>query len=192
MMSVLDDGLPVGREVDLAEDEVFSLLANRRRRFVLHALRHRGSPAEIGWLAERVAAWENGVTVEELAANERKSAYTALQQTHLPKMDDVGVVEFDERGGTVRATEAAEELDVYLEVVQGDEIPWYGYYLGLAALGASLLLALWVDAVPFSLLPDLAWIAFLVAALLASALAHGYAARRRRIGADEIPPEVER
>jgi hypothetical protein len=177
----------------LSEDEIFTILSNRRRRFVLHALRIRESgteTADIGWLAERIAAWENGVGVDELSSTQRKSAYTALQQTHLPKMEDRGLVTFDQNRGTVEATPAVEELDIYLEIVSGRDIPWHGYYLGLSAVGASLLVALWVDAFPFTALPDLAWIAFLVVALFVSAGAHAWTASGRRVGVSERPPEA--
>ena len=107
-------------------------------------------------------------------------------------MDEADIVSFDERAGVVRPTPAIEDLDVYLDVVTEPEIPWHGYYLGLAAVGGALLAALWTDAVPFSALPDLAWMAFLVAALVVSALAHAYVARRRKLGGDGPPPEVER
>jgi DNA-binding transcriptional ArsR family regulator len=186
------DATASGSSVDLTEDEVFSILSNRRRRFVLHALRRREmeSNTDIGWLAERIAAWENGITMDELSSSQRKSAYTALQQTHLPKMDDAGIVAFDRDRGTIEATPAVEELDIYLEVVSGNEIPWHGYYLGLGTVGAALLVALWVDAFPFTALPDLAWVAFLVVALLVSAGAHAWTAHARQVGAGERPPEV--
>jgi len=107
-------------------------------------------------------------------------------------MDEADIVSFDKRAGVVRPTPATEDLDVYFDVVTEPEIPWHGYYLGLAAVGGALLAALWTDAVPFSALPDLAWMAFLVAALVVSALAHAYVARRRKLGGDGPPPEVER
>ncbi|RLM70545.1 hypothetical protein [Halorubrum sp. Atlit-26R] len=185
------DWLTSGAGVELEEEVVFSVLSNRRRRFALHALCQRGDAADLGWLAKRVAAWEAGVSPAEVDSDTRKSCYVSLQQSHLPKMDKADIVSFDKRAGVVRPTPAAEELDIYFDVVTEPEIPWHGYYLGLAAVGAALLTALWTDAMLFSALPDLAWMAFLVAALVVSALAHTYFARRRKLGGDGPPPEVE-
>jgi hypothetical protein len=176
--------------VGLTEQEVFSVLSNRRRRFALHALCQRDDAVELGWLARRVAAWEQGVSPAEVESDARKSCYVSLQQSHLPRMDETGIVDFDKRTGTVHSTTAARELDVYLEVVPGREIPWHGYYLGLGAVSAALLSALWVDAEPFTMLPDLAWIAFVVVALVVSAVVHAYFARGRKLGGDGPPPEV--
>lgn len=181
-----------GGNVELTEQEVFSVLSNRRRRFALHALCQQGDAAELGWLAKRVAAWEQGVPPAEVASDARKSCYVSLQQSHLPRMDEAGVIEFDKRAGTVHPTPSARELDIYLEVVPGQEIPWHGYYLGLGAVSAALLSALWVDAAPFTMLPDLAWIAFVVVALVVSAAVHTYLARGQKLGGDGPPPEARR
>jgi len=186
------DWLTTETGVDLSEEVVFSVLSNRRRRFALHALCQRDDAAELGWLAKRVAAWENGVSVAEVGSDMRKSCYVSLQQSHLPQMDEAGIVTFDKRAGVVRPTPTARDLDIYFEVVTDPEIPWHGYYLGLGAVSVSLLVALWTDAVVFSLLPDLAWMSFVVAALLFSALAHAYLARNRKLGSDGPPPEVDR
>ncbi len=180
-------------ESQLTEETVFAMLSNQRRRFVLHALEHRPAGAEVplGALAEKVTAWENGIEEVEVDSKARKSVYTSLQQLHLPKMDDAGILDFDDRAGTVTVTPETEDLTIYLEVVNGNEVPWHGYYLGLGAIGLSLLVALALDAGPFTALPDLAWVAFLVVALLVFASAHTLTARGRRLGDYDRPPGVE-
>lgn len=180
-------------EPDIPEETVFAMLSNQRRRFVLHALESRpaGTEVALGDLAERIAAWENDIPLPEISSQDRKSVYTSLQQLHLPKMDEAGILRFDDRSGTVTVTDETEELTIYLEVVNGDEVPWHGYYLGFSAIGLSLLGALAVDAAPFDVLPDIAWIAFLVVTLFVFAAAHTYTARGQRLGEYERPPEVE-
>nr|WP_231736988.1 hypothetical protein [Halobacterium sp. CBA1126] len=119
------------------EDELFDVLSNRRRRYAVHALEATDSAAEIGDVAEQVAAWEYGVDVEQVSYEERKRVYTALQQSHLPMMDDAGVVDFDKNRGTVEPTDALDDVEVYMDVVQGNEIPWSVYYLGLSGVAAA-------------------------------------------------------
>jgi len=188
-MSVLDKW---GSSSDhsLSTDEAFSILSNRRRRFALHALREQGSKMELGTLAECVAAWEQGVGRDEISAAERKSVYTSLQQMHLPMMDDADVVRFDKRSGTIDTTPAADELDVYVEIVRGNEVPWHEYYIGLGAVSLALLIALWTDAAPFTAFSDLAWASFVVVALVISAVAHAYTSRDRYVGETVRPVEV--
>jgi predicted transcriptional regulator len=173
-----------------SQDELFDVLSNRRRRYAVHALKREHGPVELGDVAEQVAAWEYDVDVEQVSYDERKRVYTALQQSHLPMMDNAGVVEFDKNRGTVEATSALEDVEVYMDVVHGNEIPWSVYYLGLSGVAASLMAAVWAGAWPFSLFPDAAWGVAVVAMFAVSAVAHTYYARGQRIGETEAPPEL--
>ena len=98
-----------------SEDELFDLLSNQRRRFAVHALsRQPETEVELGTLAERVAAWENDVDHTELDYAERKRVYTALQQSHLPRMDQAGVVHFDKDRGIVEASSVLDDAEIFL------------------------------------------------------------------------------
>ena len=171
-------------------DEVFELLSNKRRRFALHYLKRVDDETEIGDLSERVASWENGTDLHEVGSAERKRVYTSLQSHHLPKMAEQGVVDYDERAGTVELTRSADDLDVYLEVVEGTDVPWSQYYLGLAGVNAALVAGATAGLWPLGALPDIAWAAFVVTTLLVSAAVHLYYASSRRLGEREKPPEI--
>ena len=175
----------------LSRDDAFEMLSNRRRRFIIHHLQHAEAATSLSDLAEQVAAWENDTTVGELASDERKTVYTSLQQFHLPKMDETGVVEFDDRAGEVELTDAAEELDIYLEVVDRYDIPWSFYYIGFSAIGTILVTLSWLDVAPFGAIPAAGWTVFLLAALLVSSLSHYVLTRRMRLGRGDTPPEVK-
>lgn len=175
---------------DLSETEVFEILSNIRRRYALHYLINNGR-TNLGSLAERVAAWEYDKSPPEVSSAERKRVYCALQQSHLPKMDDAEVVEFDKRRGVVEPTDAAEELDIYLDVVRRDEIPWSEYYLGLSAVAVAFVVAVWVGVYPFVLLPEIGSAALLAVAFSLSALAHFLHARKMKLGGGGSPPGVE-
>jgi len=176
----------------LIEDELFEVLANRRRRYVVHALKGENPPAELGTLAEQVAAWENDVAVTGITSTERKRVYTALQQSHLPKMDNAGVVDFDKDRGVIEPAPALEDVDVYMDVVRGDDIPWSEYYLGLSGVAAALITAVWLGTWPFLMLPDVAWGTAIVVTLSVSALVHWYRSRRMQLGGGDRPPEIDR
>lgn len=168
-------------------DEIFGLLSNHRRRYALHYCRQSGHPVGFSDLAEQVAAWEQGKHVDELGADERKRVYVSLQQTHVPAMEDAGIVEYD--GDTVVLTENAERLAVYMDVVPENSIPWGHYYLGLAAVATGLLGAVWAGT-DAALVPGMALATLTVGAFLASALVHVRRSRRMRIGSPGKPPEA--
>lgn len=156
----------------LSAEVVFEILSNARRRHTIRLLRAGDGTVELRTLAESVAGRENGVDPADVSANERKSVYTALRQSHLPKMERMGVVEFDQVGGDVTLTPAAEQLEVYLDVVEGDQIPWSEVYLALGAIGCALVAALWAGAYPLTLLPDLFWAGAIAVAVTLSAGVH--------------------
>ena len=176
---------------DISEDELYTVLANQRRRFAVHLLkRESDSAVEIGEMAEQIAAWENEVDVAEITGSDRKRVYTALQQSHLPKMDDAGVVEFNKNRGVVRPTPALENVDLYMDVVEGKEISWSTYYLGLSGVAAALTGAVWLGAWPFALLPEMAWTVAIVVAFAFSAITHKYYTAEMKVGEPDEPPEL--
>jgi len=114
---------PSGSELDDAPSEadalpldvVFMLLKNERRRRVVRYLVTGTGQCRLGELAEHVAARENDKSVREISCYERKRAYVALYQQHLPKLDEADVVDFDSDRGTVRVGDTAPQLTKYLE-----------------------------------------------------------------------------
>ncbi|WP_236044762.1 DUF7344 domain-containing protein [Haloarcula nitratireducens] len=177
-------------ETDLSRDDAFEMLSNRRRRYTLHYLHDERTDVTLSDLAEQVAAWENDSTVGEISASERKTVYTSLQQFHLPKMDDTGVVDFDRRAGEVTLTDAAADLDIYLEVVDRYDVPWSSYYLGFTLFGTALVSLSWLELAPFAAVPFAGWTVFLLGVFLVSSVSHFLLSRRMRLGVDEKPPEV--
>ena len=176
----------------LTKDVLFDLLGSRRRRLVLRHLRHEGE-TDLGDLAEQVAAWENGTTVEEVDYQQRKRTYTSLQQTHLPTLAEAGVVEFASDRGTVEATDRARKLTIYLEVVPERNIPWSTYYFGVGVLSCVLVgVVAVVDIGVLEAIPDLGWAAAIGLTLTISAAVHTYRSNSMRVGGGSAPLEDER
>lgn len=126
-----DDALPA--------DVAFELLTNQRRRHVLLILAQT-SPLKLGDLAERIAAQEQDTSPAELTSKQRKSVYTSLYQTHLPKLAESGLVEYDRDRGVVALADRADLVGPYLQPAQVSERRWSRRYLVLA-LGSAALLA---------------------------------------------------
>jgi len=174
---------------DVSEDELFELLSSRRRRYVVHALQRAERHLDLGTLSERVAAWEWEQSAEEVSHDQRKSVYTSLQQHHLPKMAEAGVVEYDKDRGTVEPTETLEELRLYLEVVQSGEMPWSEFYLGYGAFSVTVLLTVALNVYPITMVSELAWLGLLSVGLLVAAVAHYLDDRGSLLGVGAPPAE---
>ncbi|MFC7228057.1 hypothetical protein N0B31_11650 [Salinirubellus salinus] len=167
---------------------VFELLDNQRRRAVVHYLQQRGQPVTLRELSRQVAAWENHEPLDEVTPTERHRVYNALQQQHLPKMDRAAVVEYDRDRGTVAPTSKLEDLQVYLEVVHSDDIPWSTYYLMLGLLGVVVTAAVAIGVVGG--VSGLAVALGLAVSLVVSALVHSYRTRQMSLGGAGPPPEL--
>lgn len=177
---------------DVSYDDGFQLLSNHRRRYALQYLYRNGESATLGELAERIAAWENDIRVGEVSSSERKRVYTSLQQIHLPRMDDMDVVEYDDRSGTVELGPAADDLDVYMEIVAGRDVPWSQFYLGLGVVNTVLLGVVAFDVVAHPL-TDGAWGLFAATTVLVASVVHTYYNRTEmRLQVRDVPPEVDR
>lgn len=173
----------------LSRSEVFALLGNERRRYLLQYLTSADPPVELGELATRIAAREHGIAVDRVDSTRRKSVYTTLQQLHLPKMDEAGIVDYDARRGVVDRTEQTDRVAVYLEVVPREEFPWREYYLALGAVFLGVAAALWAGVYPLTLLSNLAWAGLLSALLAASAAVQVLRERRTGLGEGEFTPD---
>lgn len=159
-------------------EDVFGILSNKRRRYAVRACQQLDAPFELGELAEYVAAEECGKPISEVTGEERRRVYTSLQQVHIEKLEDAGVIECERK--TIEPTDRLEELEFYLEVVPGDEIPWAEYYLGLSGVAAAVTAAVWAGVYPA--MPPIAWMALLVGLFAASAAVHYTQTKRNRIG----------
>ncbi|MFC6723356.1 hypothetical protein ACFQE1_02880 [Halobium palmae] len=155
-----------GEELD--QGQIHDVLRNTRRRLVLERLREADGAETVRDLSEHIAAVESGE--EPPPRNVRQSVYVSLHQTHLPKLDDLGIVTYDSDAKEVTLDEHADELRVYLEVVPKYGISWGEYYLGISLLGLLVLLA---DAVGVPVVsgldPTLAGGAFLLIVALSAA-----------------------
>ncbi|MFB6200524.1 MAG: hypothetical protein ABEI98_00775 [Halorhabdus sp.] len=104
-------------------DNVFDILKNQRRRYVLRYLTGVDSEVTLGELAEQIAAWECEKDVRQITSQERKRVYVGLYQCHLPKMDDVDAVKYNKPRGKVAAGDAIASFQQYLPRKRQDNQP---------------------------------------------------------------------
>jgi len=156
----------------LSNGEIFDVLQNERRRHVLQYLRTHGGPVSLGDLADHVAAAEYDCSCADVTSAQRKRVYTTLQQSHLPQMGGVGIVDYDSDGGVITTTEQTRELTVYLEIVPEGEFLLREYFFSFGAISLAVVTVLWVDVYPFTLIPPLVWATVFAVVLTISALYH--------------------
>jgi hypothetical protein len=163
-------GAATNGEGRLPPGEIHDVLRNDRRRLVLQRLRDTEDHETVRDLAEYVAGVEAAETPPP--RNVRQSVYVSLHQTHLPKLDELGIVEYDDDDKQVSLAEHAEEVTVYMEVVPKYGLSWGEYYLGLGLFGLLLLAAKALSVPVVSEVGALALAAGVVSLVVVSAAYH--------------------
>lgn len=172
----------------LSTETIFATLSNRRRRYVMHCLRQTDDGMTIRDLSEQLAAWEQGCERGEVRSKERKRLYTALHQTHLPKMDAFGVVEYDNRG-IVTLTDMIAEFDTYLYNDRDDHLQWNLIYLALGSVLTGLVTIAGLGFAPFSTIDGHVYAAAAAVSITATAGYQTLLDRKRNRTAAVAPSE---
>lgn len=77
----------------LTDDDIYDVLRSERRRLALRALDERSPLIDLGNVAEEIAARE--VDTDHLDEETVTRVEISLHHIHLPKMDELGVLEYD-------------------------------------------------------------------------------------------------
>ncbi len=111
------------------------ILGNNRRMLLIEFLQRKNGSAELRDVVEYIAEKEGNTDRKH-----RKSVYVSLMQTHLPKLErEGGIVTF--RRGTITLLKVPNNVTLYMEVVQKNDISWSVFYAGLSVIFA--LMAIW-------------------------------------------------
>jgi hypothetical protein len=149
-----------GRDEPLDRAAIHDVLSNDRRWRVLELLSDEDGQ-DLRSLANDIAAAESG---ESPAPRQvRQSVYVTLHQNHLPKLDSLDIVQYDDTSKVVELGDRADEIDVYLEVVERGHLSWSEYQLGVVVLG---LVATFASVVGTPVLATVAPVAYAAAALV--------------------------
>lgn len=109
-----NDSVTVHEQVDRSCD----LLSSAYRRCVIYALRTNG-PATVRQLAE--------TAVEAGLADTRKRAFVSLVHTHLPKLADFDIVDYENPEDVVSLDDGVEQLEPLVTITErretGSEFP---------------------------------------------------------------------
>ncbi|MXR19790.1 DUF7344 domain-containing protein [Halobacterium bonnevillei] len=154
------------RSSALAEADIHDILRNDRRRRVLEHLQESMGSVTLRELAETIAAHEAGESPPPRPL--RESVYNSLHQTHLPKLDAEGVVDYDKNRKTVELQPGARDVNVYMEVVTKYGITWADYYRSLATLSLVVVVAAEIDVPLLEALPVLLVASAFLAVIAAS------------------------
>lgn len=125
----------------LPEPIVYEILANPRRRGTIRHLTETagGRAVPLRDLAAAIATEETGQSPPPSAC--RESVYNSLHQTHLPKLDELGIIEYDLEARTVRVCDSARTVEQYMRGSTFFGLHWEEYYRGLGIVALAVTVA---------------------------------------------------
>lgn len=105
----------------LTLDEVFDVLANQRRRHVLHSLRDRQLPVTLIDLAKDVATREQETLNGDVPPEEVSRVHLALYHSHIPKLADANIVDYSRERDAVTLSVETDRVESLLDLAASAE-----------------------------------------------------------------------
>jgi hypothetical protein len=139
----------------LPAEQVYAILANERRRNALRHIESAGGIVTVHELSTLVASHETGEECPPKRA--RESVYTSLVQTHLPKLDDLGVIVYDQDTQTIELSRHARDVSLYTEIVVKGGVTWSELYRALGVISLTVLLGILLDLPALTVVDPILW-----------------------------------
>lgn len=177
------------RTAQAPEQVVAEAIQNARRRYTLYYLHKKKAPVELTDLVLQVAAWENCCQPEDVPVAQRKSVYSALHQTHLPYLEERGIVEFDRETNEIECPLNNSEFELSLANDQRTTVRWFRVNLLVAGVGTVVLAGQVANVPLFDLISPLMLASVLVVSHLILGVFHWYDVHRWRDRMSEMPPD---
>jgi hypothetical protein len=181
-------------EDPLPERLVAEVVLNRRRRYALYYLSEHPNPVPVEDLAAQVAAWERATTAPDEDAPDKSISEhvelvaTSLRENHLPHLDGLDLVAYDDRDDRVTGRIEDPTVELYLTNDPRTTVAWYRMYLVLTVVSTVVIGLTQVGIPPFDDLGPVGAAGVIVALFAAASLTYWYDVRRwRRRNRDEPP-----
>lgn len=97
-------------DADVDPDDLFDVLASPHRRFVISHLQTRSRPSAVADVATELTKWECDVEKAHIPKEEVISRYSTLHHVHIPKMAEVGIIEWNHGRNTIALSEARDDI----------------------------------------------------------------------------------
>lgn len=135
---------------ELTQAELFDVFSNARRRRTVQFLKRQGGSCDLASLVEQVAAWENDIPADEVTRTQRRRVYISLYQTHLPMLQDHGIVDWDPDEHKIELLPHEEVFEPYLDQRLGATRQWHRVYATVTAIGVFGFVLTWVSVGPLT------------------------------------------
>jgi len=116
-----DRGPAANLDIDLSSEKLFEVVENQHRREVIGYLAAHGGcdeeAVQLDDLAMFIAAVSYGFRIGELSHEHKWVAVAALAQTHLPLLDEAGLITFDEEAERIEPSDKIDDVAALLTII---------------------------------------------------------------------------
>lgn len=112
----IDSWAITGHEPDDVE-RYLDVLSNRHRRCVLGIIDEENI-TDREKLARQIAAIDDGQPIEYVSSEVQNQISLELHHKHLPKLDEMGIIEYDPRQGDIRSVDLPDTIVSVLEALK--------------------------------------------------------------------------
>ncbi len=135
---------------EFTQAELFDVFSNARRRRTVQYLKQRNGSCDLSSLVEQVAAWENDTDPETVTRTQRRRVYISLYQTHLPMLEDHGIVDWNSEDHAIELVPGEETFEPYIGRRLEDQRQWERVYALVTAVGVGTLALTWLSVGPMT------------------------------------------
>lgn len=113
--STTNNFFPNGDPDSSSLDVIFDALSVRRCRYALRSLEASETPISLDELAEEVAVREHETAIDDVPSEAVKRVYASLYHSHVPKLADADLVDYDWEHETVALSGNGEWMSRHLD-----------------------------------------------------------------------------
>lgn len=107
-----------GEQASMSVDSAFEVLSHRYRRYAMVYLVRHTPPVHLSQLASYIA----NTTTDGASHEETEQVYIELYHHHIPKLEDLDVIEFDRDQREVELATDPDLIEEYLEQIEGQTV----------------------------------------------------------------------
>lgn len=153
---------------ELSQTEVHEVLSNRRRQLTLQYLAQSGGSMKVRELSEEIAVEFSGERPPP--RDLRASVYSTLHQTHLPKLSELHVIDYELNNKSAELGKNFSDVKTYMNIETSYGVTWADVYFFLSIGGLVTVLAAEVGVPVISNPGPLVWILLSLALLIGTRL----------------------
>lgn len=99
-------------------DDISEMLSHHRRRYVIECLGQYDSPMSLPDLADECVVMEHEQALDDIPAEAVKDMYMSLYHQHIPKLVEIGAIEYDQDRDLVTAGPVIAELHTHMDLTR--------------------------------------------------------------------------